>query len=59
VGIAVFGRNGTPGASVEGGRTVGGGSTVFGWFGGRMMKQVGPALRWLACGAVGLRVVFV
>ena len=27
--------------------------------GGRMMKQVGPAFRWLACGEVGLRVVFV
>jgi hypothetical protein len=25
--------------------------------GGRMMKQAGPAFRWLACAAVGLRVV--
>jgi len=33
--------------------------SVFGSFGARMMKHVGPALRWLACGAVGLRVVFV
>jgi hypothetical protein len=32
------------------------GGTVVGR--GRTMKQDGPALRWLACAAVGLPVVF-
>ena len=39
-----------------GGRGGGGGSVVV-VRGARMMKHAGPAFRWLACAAVGLRVV--
>lgn len=49
----VGGADDPPGAGVEGGDV----GVVVVVRGGRMMKQAGPALRWLACAAVGLRVV--
>jgi len=45
-GPVTCGVDGVDGAEVVGGRA-----------GGRMTKHAGPALRWLACAAVGLPVV--
>jgi hypothetical protein len=55
--------SGEPGALgapvwVESEGTLDGVGTVVVVRGGRMMKHAGPAFRWLAWAAVGLRVVF-
>ena len=66
-GMAVSGRKigpvaGVPVPLVRGGVAVGGLAWIAGLAGGpaggRMTKHAGPALRWLACDAVGLPVVF-